>query len=317
MAVDPQLQGTVLLIAVSLGVLGNIPVVVSISLQRSLLKNNHYYLLLHLAICDLCTLLFFIPDVYSMFTANPSITTTSHLLCKIWGPAHTAVFTAGANFLVVISALRYRAILHPFKLPVTRRTLNFAAVCVHMFAIICILPYAMVLTFHEEDGCSKKWPSESLSLAYTWFLACVQFFLPVIILSFIYYKIGQEILIRNKTISRMDARNQIPEEHSSEFRHRQKIRNAKPLFVSFVIVLSFIVSGFPSQVLWIAFTSASKKIPSYAFLFNAIYIFGTSVINPFVYGALDKKIFSLFKQCRKMQVRLSSLSRREVYETKF
>ncbi|XP_028395709.1 octopamine receptor beta-2R-like [Dendronephthya gigantea] len=79
------------------------------------------------------------------------------------------------------------------------------------------------------------------------------------------------------------------------------------------------IKRFPLQVMWMALKSTSKKIPSYTFLFYTIYIFGTSVINPFVYGALDKTIFSFFKQCRKMQVPLPSLGERrqktEVYET--
>ena len=97
----------------------------------------------------------------------------------------------------------------------------------------------------------------------------------------------------------MDARNQIQQQSTAGLHQRLKTKNAKPLLVSFTIVACFIVSGFPIQLTWIICISASKEIPSYSSLLDALYIFGTAVINPYVYGALDKKVFSLFQHCQK------------------
>jgi hypothetical protein len=95
----------------------------------------------------------------------------------------------------------------------------------------------------------------------------------------------------------MDARNQIQQQRT--LYQRLKIKNVRPLVVCFMIIACFTVFGLPAQILWIIFVSASKEIPSYFTLFDALYIFGTAVINPYVYGALDKKVFSLFQHCRK------------------
>ena len=304
MVADAALQGVILTVAVCLGILGNIPVIVSICQKRSLLKSNHYYLILHLAICDFFYLIFFIPDIISIFRVSPSIASSSYLLCKTSGPVHTTVFTAGANFLVIISILRYRATVYPFKPAVSRRTLKISSTAVYLFAIICSIPHMLVLRFDEISGCSIKWPMQSLNIAYTLFLSGIQYFIPVAFLSIIYYKIGKVILTRNNRNQSMDARNQIRQQNTPT--SHERLKNVKPLFVCFTIVVCFTVFGFPAQVLWIIFVSASKEIPSYFLLLHALYIFGTAAINPYVYGALDKKVLSLFKHCKKRRSNSSS-----------
>ena len=299
MEVDERVQGAVLTVVVSLGVLGNIPVIASICRKRSLLKSNYYYVILHLAICDLFYLLFYIPKIYSIFNASPSIASSSYLLCKTLEPAQTVFSTTGANFLVIISILRYRVTLHPLEPTVRRRTLNITLTIVCVVAIICVIPYAMVLRFDEISGCNEKWPKQSLNIAYTIFLSAIQFFLPVAFLSIIYFKIGKEVFTRNNRIILMDARYQMQQESTTGLHQHHKTKNVKPLLVSFTIVACFIVSGFPLQLMWIICMSASKKMPSYSSLITALHIFGTAVINPLVYGALDKKAFSFFEHCRK------------------
>ena len=263
MVADTSLQGAILTVAVSLGVLGNIPIIVSICQKRSLLKSNHYYLILHLAICDFFYLIFFIPDIISIFRASPSIASSSYILCKTLWPVHTTVFTAGANFLI-ISILRYRATVYPFKPAVSRRTLKISSTAVYVFAISCSIPHMLVLRFDEISGCSMKWPMQSLNITYTLFLSGIQYFIPVAFLSIIHYKIGKVISTRNKRNQSMDARNKI--RHQNTPTSHERLKSVKTLFVCFTIVLCFTVFGFPAQILWIIFVSASKEIPSYYLL---------------------------------------------------
>jgi hypothetical protein len=295
MAVDAQLQGAVCMFTVSLGILGNIPVILSIFRKRSLLKNNHYYLILHLAICDFLYLSLFTPVIYSTLNGSPMITSSSYLLCKIWWPAHTVVFTAGGHFLVLISILRYRAIVHPLEPAVRRSTLKILSTLVYVLAIIYIIPYVLVLELN--GSCEEEWPVESLSIVYTVFLTGIQYFIPVAFLSIIYYKICTRLIARNNTMKTMDARNQTGQEISKTSTLFKDIRNIKTFLVSFTIVACFTVSACPMQVMWIV--AASSSSPSIPLGYYALTMFGTSVINPYVYGALDMKVFSFFKPCRK------------------
>ena len=301
-----QSQGILFTVAVVLGLLGNSPVIVSIFQQRSLLKSSYYYLILHLAICDFLSLLFIIPDIYSIFSVSPPIISWSYPLCKVYRALHTIAFTAGANFLVLISALRYRAIVHPFKAPIRRRYLKLMSSVAYVWSIISVIPYVLVLRYNENtESCYEEWLAQSYNIAYTIFLTFVQYFIPVGCVSVMYFKIGKELLTRNDVINSLDALNQSrrPSARNNMRQQHYKIRDLKPLLVSFVIVASFTISGLPLQVLWIVFAASPENPtasnPDNIYFCQALYVFGTYVISPFIYGALDKKVFSLFKKCRK------------------
>ena len=295
--------GVVLILAVFFGVLGNIAVTVSICRTGNLLRNNHYYLLVHLAICDLLYLVFFTEIIYNIFSANAWITSNqSYFVCKIWWPIHTLVFTVGPNILVIISLVRYRATVHPFKPAVSRRNLKILLTFVYVSTIICIIPYVLVLKFDRTIGCHEEWPLESLNSAYTILLACVQYFIPAALLSIIYFKICKNLVTQNNRTRSMNARNQVGQRSSraaATWFQRLTLQNTKNLLVCFTIVTCFTVSAGPMQVIAIVYAISSRELPSYDLWLQAFYMFGTVVLNPFVYGALDKRVFSLFKHCRK------------------
>ena len=108
----------------------------------------------------------YIENVYNILSANPSLAVYSDILCKISWPTHTVIFTAGANILIVISMVRYRAIVQPFKLAMSRRTVKVLSIFVYVFATICIIPFVLVLKFDETSGCTEDWPLNSLNIAY-------------------------------------------------------------------------------------------------------------------------------------------------------
>jgi hypothetical protein len=93
------------------GSLGNILVILVICRQH-LLKNNHYYLVLHLAICDLLCLLGGVGRTYTNITGKGWV--TSAALCKLLY-LHGTFFTAGVLFMVFMAMLRYRAVFYPSR----------------------------------------------------------------------------------------------------------------------------------------------------------------------------------------------------------
>ena len=304
MTVNTELQegAAILTLATSLGLLGNIFVVVSICRRRSLLKNNHYYLILQLAICDLLHLFFFASHIYSIFAAKSFI--NSRFLCKIWGPTQTIFYNALPNFLVLISAVRYRAIVQPLKPAVRRRTLRKLSSCVYVLAIIFVIPYALVLRYDKTSGCHEQWPMESLNIAYTLSLTTVQYFIPVAILTAIYFKICKKLIARNKWIYRLNVSYENRQENDRVITWFQsvKFRSTKTFVVSFTIVISFVICACPTQVAWVISATSSKEIAGYSYWFNALHLFGTTVIHPYVYGILDSKVFLPFKHCQRQTI---------------
>ena len=121
------------------GILGNILVIISINLRkRKLLKNNYYFLVLQLAICDLGWLVVNFFDVilflYNFVEKELNILRNFVTYCLVIRITFLFQVT-GIYMMLVISVLRYRATVHPLKPAVSRRKLR----------VVCILGYILGL----------------------------------------------------------------------------------------------------------------------------------------------------------------------------
>ena len=93
------------------GILGNILVIISILRQRKLLKNNYYFLVLQLAICDLGWLVVNFFDVMLLlynFVEKELIVRNFVTYCLVIRITFLFQVT-GIYMMLVISVLRYRA----------------------------------------------------------------------------------------------------------------------------------------------------------------------------------------------------------------
>ena len=104
------------------GILGNILVILAILRQRKhFLKNNHYRLVLHLAICDLASLIFFIHKLVKIFWPEESLPLHFRkIYCYAFVINVTFQF-AGVGMMLIISLLRYRSVVQPLKPAISRR----------------------------------------------------------------------------------------------------------------------------------------------------------------------------------------------------
>ena len=110
---------------------------------------------LHLAICNLLHLMFFIDNIHAIFNDNTRVSLKSHILCNIWSPMHTLWFIAGIYFVVLISVSRYRAIVQQFKPPIGRKMLKILSASIYLIAVLCIIPHVLVLKFDERRKANK------------------------------------------------------------------------------------------------------------------------------------------------------------------
>jgi hypothetical protein len=121
------------IVVIVFGIFGNTLVMISILRQRRLLGNNYYFLVFHLAICDLVWLLvnfyYYIPDF--MFYDYSVIT------CLFDGRVLTYAFqVAGIGMMLIISVLRYRATVHPLKPAISRRKLKVVSGLLYIVGFI-------------------------------------------------------------------------------------------------------------------------------------------------------------------------------------
>ena len=280
-----------------IGVSGNALVIYCICRTRNL-NNNYYNVVLHLAICDLLYLLFSLDKTYQAWMPNSPFL-RSLAMCKTWDPLKTLFFTAGVHFMVLISILRYRAVVHPFKLPVNKRRIRVIVCLVYVFALICVTPFVLVLRFTER--CFEKWSNPSLNFSYTLFLSAVQYFIPITTLSMLYFKISHTLIQQNKTVNTMvsarAAVTGVGNEDQTHCQRRKRRRNIRPFITSVVVVVCFGVTEFPSQMLWILYTSGvtegTEELLNWLLVVNWL---GTSAVNPFIYGVFDKTLHSAYKR---------------------
>ena len=277
------------------GVLGNILVIYSIVSQRSLLKSNYYFLVLHLAFGDLMVLLLNSYDTYeALYPNSPFI--RSFALCKVWQPTIIVFFNAGVFMIVVIAIFRCRAVLHPLKPAVSRSKLRVVVGVVYFCAIASLIPFVLVLKF--TDVCFEEWPNPTLNIIYTLFLTTVQYFLPVLILFILYYKICKALRIQSKNILSLNATSAATsEENNGRQTSLQKIkhnRNVRTFIRSASIVVLFAITSLPSNIPWLLFAcGATVQIQTWTYIVN---LFGVNAVNPYIYGVSDKNLRSAYKR---------------------
>ena len=294
---DPNYSSAVFLSLTQVfGVLGNVLVIYSIVSQRSLIKNNYYFLVLHLAFCDLMVLLLSSYETYEALYPN-SLSIRSFAMCKVWQPTSTVFFNAGVFMVVVISIFRGRAVLHPLKPAVSRSKLRVVVGAVYLCAIACVVPLVLVLKY--TDACLfKGWTNRTLYIIHSFFLMTVQYFLPVLILFILYYKICKALDTQSKKILSLNATSAATSEDSNasqtSLQRMKHYRNIRTFFQSASIVVLFAISSLPFLISWLMVVcGATVEIQTWTYIFS---VFGVNAVNPYIYGVSDKTLRSAYKR---------------------
>jgi hypothetical protein len=117
------------------GVLGNILVIISILRQKKLLKNDYYFFVLHLAICDLGALILILFNHINANLVEDRLVIYSTKYC-VFSDLHLVFRVAGIGMMLIISLLRCRAIVHPLKPDFSRRKLKVVCGLVYIVGFI-------------------------------------------------------------------------------------------------------------------------------------------------------------------------------------
>ena len=293
---EEYLFGFLNLLTVLFGCTGNFLIIFSLYHQKNLLKkNNHYYLVLHLAICDLVCLLFSVEDIYVSFGGNAFPFST--VFCKSWTTILTTFFIMEVLVMVLISAVRFRAVVYPLRAPLRRWQINLAIALAWVFAILCVTPLFPLFKF-SQAGCYIDWPGKSLRLGYTLFLSAVQYFIPVLLLALIYQqiyvKIRQQRRRRQLLIASTDSRTKV--QKRTTFKTLKRDKNGRIVLISLTIVLCYVVCSLPMQCISILMATGSSIAPKYYSASYVLFLAGVCSLNPFIYKVLDKKIFLFLQQ---------------------
>ncbi|KAH8383637.1 hypothetical protein KR009_009776 [Drosophila setifemur] len=188
----PPLQSifvSIVLLIVILGtVVGNVLVCIAVCMVRKLRRPCNY-LLVSLALSDLCVALLVMPmallyEVLEKWNFGP-------LLCDIWVSFDVLCCTASILNLCAISVDRYLAITKPLEYGV-KRTPRRMMLCVGVvwLAAACIsLPPLLILGNEHEDEDGQPICTVCQNFAYQIYATLGSFYIPLSVMLFVYYQI--------------------------------------------------------------------------------------------------------------------------------
>ncbi|XP_028409642.1 neuropeptide F receptor-like [Dendronephthya gigantea] len=293
------LFGSLMIIIIIFGSIGNALVIYSLCKQKKLIKrNNHYYLVLHLAVYDLVCLLFGGEYAYESLSGKNFAFST--LICKLWSTIHTCFFIMDAAVMVIIALIRYRAVFRPLAAPLKRWHINVVLGAGWMLAIACMAPFFWMLHFSPKpESCHPDWPNKTFEVTYTVLLTCIQYFIPVIVLTLVYLRIYKKISENFTETPREDsilAPSDMDEntKKGTWFQKFRNDRNGQIFLVSFAIVICFTISAFPLQLIGIIAISGIP-VDRYHTISYLLFVTGVCSLNPFIYKALDRKVFLVIR----------------------
>lgn len=289
------------LIAVSSGIIGNALVILSIIKQRSLLKSNYYYMVLHLAICDF---LFLIVQLPRRALLMLSFSLKGHCF---FTNIVTSFAVAGFYLMAIISVLRYRATVHPLKPSFSRRKLNKILTIVYIFSFVMgyllRFPFCLSLFVRGKDF-------SRFLLVFRFVFVVIFFFLSVptaVFLTIIYSLIARGLFKQGKTVQKelhAGASN------TSAINLQRHIRNRKIFLVCFTTAVCFLIGNLPVMISGLM-QAVGYQFQNFSFVFEAtqlIRICGCHSVNPLIYGILDRKLVTFWKHCQKKKPKDESRS---------
>jgi hypothetical protein len=226
-------------VVIVIGILGNILVIISILRQKKLLKNNYYFLVQHLAICDLGPLIILLLNHINWYLVEDRLVIYSTKFTKYCVFIHIYfVFrVAGIGMMLIISLLRYRTTVHPLKPDVSRRKLKVVCGLVYIVGFIAgfmqhICRYVscsgtMSQLFMKKFFMVIPYHAFTFSQQYLW-------------LWFI-FKICRELMKQNKYMKNVCSN------PGSSFNILKFIRNRRTFFVCLITVLCYTIGNIPND----------------------------------------------------------------------
>ena len=277
------------------GIIGNTLVVVSMLTQT--MKSNYYFLVLQLAICDLGVLIIYISDHINLHMMHEQFldSSTKGYCFGIYVSLFFQV--AGLGMMLIISVLRYRAIVHPWKPAISRRKLKVVCALVYIVAFIAGYGTFLPVCFMNDAAIVYT------KFYFGYFVFCFYFF-PPIFMAVVYYKIGRALIEQNKhmkSICSSPVRRSAP---SSSFNILKFIRNRRTVLVCICTALCYGVGNIPFSVWLMCYVVAGEyhllmKYVWVDYLAGVLRVASSHSVNPLIYGILDKKLFTFWKYCRK------------------
>ncbi|XP_057309183.1 orexin receptor type 2-like [Hydractinia symbiolongicarpus] len=256
-------------------------------------------LVLNMTLCNLLLVIIWIPvDLHLLFNSSNKFPLAS-FGCKTLPAIATCCYTASIFTLVAIAFERWYAITRPFKAAMGKARVQSTFLWIYFVTFPCVYP-----VFHASSLATNGECYENMSLKYrqmyTLCLFGVQYIFPVLIMTFLYTMSWKKHFSSRKVFPRLEAGSSSVSEgnakNSNYLMHRRLKQNFELLKTFTAIVVIFIITALPIQVLWILVDFTNHSWPMMLSDMISITKYANCVVNPWLYGRLNKNFRKDFKQ---------------------
>eukprot|EP00795_Rhopilema_esculentum_P004391 gene4391-20616_t len=289
------------------GVIGNIMVCyIIIKRYQGNKRRSIHNFTLNLALSDLLVLFIYLPSQLHLFETSMKWK-LGEVMCRLTYLIVPLSVYASIGTLIAISRDRYYAVIHPMA-SLERRSTKRALLCIWVVSFVFTIPLIAVARI-QEGYCTEAWPKQFLYCFY-WILAfCVQFAIPVFLLTIAHALIVVHLKkLKLPTVNHQRVRVQA--------RRRQQQRM---IVMSVTLVLVYVICMLPQHIIffWMSYGNLqSQPYNMYIFQVANLLQILNSALNPVVYGTLNNDIkrgfVSVFKRGSKARQNFTILNRKNL-----
>ena len=277
------------------GIFGNALTIFVLYGRERRFKTNYYFLVFHLAVCDLVLLTIqAVTNITASIMAYNHISSSQlHFLLGVLFLFAGYFANCEAYLLTSIAILRYRAVVYPFRTPFSRTKMNFVVLAAYGTPIVVLTPLAYFAS--QGEVVSLIGTKHSLTL---FIYECVAFFFyllaPMVLLGFLYSAMCIALFRHRQLIAQTRSRHD--DVVTARFANAKQARNRKLVLSSVVVVTLFAVGLFPYLLLQLVSNGGIEVNPLHIYWSGLLYMLCTCAINPLVYGFTDKTLCTAYKQ---------------------
>lgn len=259
-----------------LSLIGNILVILVVMLNRNL-RTDFNYLIVNMAVSDLCVPLIVIPvqiaDVYYKYQWQVS-GTVGIVLCKLLTFIINVCTPVSIFLLIAISINRFVASVYPVKQMTLTTNLNKILIFIAWLVPIALLsPCLYIYTVNDQKICDLHNFSQAQYRIYMIVISTITFIFPLLVITTLYSAIVFQLHKNSTVLGHMLNDKQM---------ERRKRKNRHIFYLSIVIIAAFVILWGPIQVFLIMyFFNLADPLLLYYWIF-ILMAYATAVVNPLI-----------------------------------